>query len=152
MPMKVSDSHPSSNKKLTPRPTKDHRRREHTLFLTLQELELMKIIWDRGEASVAQVKETYGADYKLAYTTIMTVLSRLQKKGMLKQRKSGKAFYYSAVHPREKLAEVGVDNLARIFFSGSREAMAEFCRSGRLRTPVEPKRKAEPAGIDETLL
>lgn len=122
------------------------------MFLTLQELELMKIIWDLREASGAQVREIYRAEYDLAYTTIMTVLSRLEKKGMLKQRKSGKAFYYSATHSREEVAEAALDNLARIFFNGSREKVADFCRGnpGAARPPQHQESTA--AHIDETLL
>lgn len=141
-----------SKKKLTPPPTKDRRRREHPMFLTLQELELMKIIWNLGEASVAQVKKVYQSDYNLAYTTIMTILSRLEKKGMLKQRKSGKAFYYSAIHSREEVAEAAIDNLARIFFNGSRESIADFCHGNYSVDHRQPREEYVPESIDETLL
>ncbi len=114
----------------------------------------MKIIWDMGEASVAQVKEVYQAQHRLAYTTIMTVLSRLERKGILKQRKSGKAFFYSAAYSREDLAEAAVDTLVRIFFNGSRDHLVEFC--GGAKRSASPKR-LRPASsvreaIDETLL
>lgn len=149
--MKVEES-TSPSKKLTPRATKDLRRREHLLFLTLQELELMRIIWERGEASVAQVRKIYQSERNLAYTTIMTFLSRLKEKGMLKQRKVGKAFYYSPLHSREEVADAAIDNLARIFFKESRESLANFCRG----VPPSPPRRAEEKplkeNIDETLL
>ncbi len=151
--MKAFEPLPSSGKKLKLQPTKDRRRREHALMLTVQELELMKIIWDLGEASVAQVREIYQAEHDLAYTTIMTVLSRLEKKGMLKQRKSGKAFFYSTVHPREIHAEAAVDNLCRIFFNGSRKQLADFCRDKQIAIPSPSKTKKLPnERIDETLL
>jgi predicted transcriptional regulator len=121
------------------------------MFLTIQELELMKIIWELGEASVAQVKQRYQTHFDLAYTTIMTVLSRLVKKGMLKQRKSGRAFQYSAVYSREAVAEAALDNFARIFFNGSREAIAEFCRRDYSVPPLAGGPQ-ETVPIDETLL
>lgn len=122
------------------------------MFLTVQELELMKIVWDLGEASVAQVRQRYQPEHSRAYTTIMTVLSRLEKKGMLKQRKSGKAFVYSAIHSREAVAEAALDNLARIFFDGSRDSIAEFCR--RSPSPASPSAPPSPdtGPIDEILL
>lgn len=141
-----------SRQKLKPLPTKDRRRREHVLFLTVQELELMKIIWELGEASVAEVRQRYQNEHPLAYTTVMTVLSRLERKGMLKQRKSGKAFYYSAVHAREELAEAAIDILARIFFKGSRESLIDFCRGAAPRSKTVPPSGARSAAIDETLL
>ncbi|MDD5542566.1 MAG: BlaI/MecI/CopY family transcriptional regulator [Acidobacteriia bacterium] len=141
-----------SRQKLKPLPTKDRRRREHALFLTIQELELMKIIWESGEASVAEVRQKYQNDHPLAYTTIMTVLSRLERKGMLKQRKSGKAFYYSAVHGREALAETALDILARIFFKGSRQALIDFCRGATARPKAVAPPESKPASIDDSLL
>jgi BlaI family transcriptional regulator, penicillinase repressor len=141
-----------STKRLIPKPTKDLRRREHAMFLTIQELELMSIIWNLGEASVAQVKEAYQADRNLAYTTIMTILSRLEKKGMLKQRKAGKAFFYSAVHSREEVAEAAIDNLSRIFFGGSRESLVQFCQGSE--TPSAPAQHPliSRKSMDEILL
>ncbi|MBZ5534810.1 MAG: BlaI/MecI/CopY family transcriptional regulator [Acidobacteriia bacterium] len=138
--------------KLTPKPTRDRRHREHAMFLTVQELELMKIVWDLGEASVAQVRQRYQPERSRAYTTIMTVLSRLEKKGMLKQRKSGKAFFYSAVHSREVMTEAVIDELARIFFNSSRDSLAEFCRRNPSVSSPPARSAPNPGSIDETLL
>jgi len=112
----------------------------------------MKIVWELGEASVAQVKQHYQSEHSLAYTTIMTVLSRLEKKGMLKQRKAGKAFFYSAVYSREAVAEAAIDNLARIFFNGSRNLIVEFCRGDQSLVTPRERPAIRPEVIDETLL
>jgi predicted transcriptional regulator len=141
-----------STKRLIPKPTKDRRRREHAMFLSVQELELMSIIWNLGEASVAQVKETYQADRNLAYTTIMTVLSRLEKKRMLKQRKAGKAFFYSAVHSREEVAQAAIDNLSRIFFGGSRESLVRFCQGSEPPSTSSQRSLISRESMDEILL
>jgi predicted transcriptional regulator len=122
------------------------------LFLTVQELELMRIVWDLGEASVTQVRQRYLSEHKLAYTTVMTVLSRLEKKGMLRQRKVGKAFFYSAAHSRTEVAEVAVATLARIFFDGSEESMASFCRGRRDKPVARASREVAATPIDEALL
>jgi predicted transcriptional regulator len=63
--------------------------------LTLGPLEIavMQILWDLGESNVHQVLE--GLDRPLAYTTAMTTVDRLFKKGLLDRRKSERAFVYS---------------------------------------------------------
>jgi predicted transcriptional regulator len=58
------------------------------------ESELMERIWARGEISVRDLHAELAP--RLAYTTIMTTLDRLFKKGLLERRKLGKAFYYTA--------------------------------------------------------
>lgn len=58
------------------------------------ESELMGRIWERGEISVRDLHLELAP--RLAYTTVMTTLDRLYKKGLLNRRKQGKAFYYTA--------------------------------------------------------
>src|SRR5580765_5695242 len=58
------------------------------------ESEVMERVWRRGELSVRDLHEEIGS--RLAYTTVMTTLDRLYKKGMLQRRKVGKAFLYVA--------------------------------------------------------
>jgi predicted transcriptional regulator len=57
------------------------------------ETALMKRIWEVGEASVRDLHSEVSS--RLAYTTVMTTLDRLYKKGLLQRRKSGKAYVYS---------------------------------------------------------
>src|ERR1700729_4300585 len=57
------------------------------------ETSVMNVIWSRGESSVHDVVESLEQD--LAYTTIMTTLGRLFKKGLLKRKKENRAFMYS---------------------------------------------------------
>ena len=57
------------------------------------EREIMEEIWRRGEASVSEMHKAF--DERAAYTTLMTTLDRLHKKGLLKRRKDGRAFLYS---------------------------------------------------------
>ena len=58
------------------------------------ESELMEKVWDRGEFSVRDIYREFAT--RLAYTTVMTTLDRLYKKGLLTRRKVGKAFHYAA--------------------------------------------------------
>jgi predicted transcriptional regulator len=65
------------------------------------ERRVMDIVWERGEASVRDVHAS--VDSGLAYTTVMTTLDRLYRKGALIRRKEGRAFLYSASAPREEM-------------------------------------------------
>jgi predicted transcriptional regulator len=57
------------------------------------EVTVMEIVWERGESNVRDVVDRLGRP--LAYTTVMTTLDRLYKKGLLARRKSDRAFFYS---------------------------------------------------------
>jgi predicted transcriptional regulator len=67
------------------------------------ERELMEHVWKLDEVSVSTVHEQLGG--RLAYTTIMTTLDRLFKKGVLQRRKQGRAFMYSARFSREQFKQ-----------------------------------------------
>src|SRR5579871_3736434 len=64
------------------------------------EFAVMEIVWQRPEANVHHVAELLARP--LAYTTVMTTLDRLYKKGLLDRRKSDRAFVYSARFSREE--------------------------------------------------
>lgn len=64
------------------------------------EITVMEILWARGDSNVHEVAEKL--DRPLAYTTVMTTLDRLYKKGLLERRKAERAFFYV---PRMSRAE-----------------------------------------------
>jgi predicted transcriptional regulator len=64
------------------------------------ETTVLQILWDRGESNVHDVSELLGRP--LAYTTVMTTLDRLYKKGLLERRKSDRAFLYSPRFSRQE--------------------------------------------------
>jgi predicted transcriptional regulator len=68
------------------------------------ESEVMEELWRSGEASVRAVMENLNsaATKPRAYTTYMTIMARLHKKGLLGRRREGKTDYYAPVHPREE--------------------------------------------------
>lgn len=67
------------------------------------ERQVMDVVWERGEVSVRDVLLCFGAT--VAYTTLMTTLDRLYKKGVLGRRKSGRAFVYRAATSRDQLEQ-----------------------------------------------
>jgi predicted transcriptional regulator len=70
------------------------------------ESEVMDELWRREEATVRVVMEARNAvaDKPRAYTTYMTIMSRLDGKGLLRRRREGKTDYYCPVHTREEYA------------------------------------------------
>lgn len=66
------------------------------------EADIMEIVWQRGELTVRQVYEILQDIRQIAYTTVMTVMSRLADKGLLKKLKEGNAFVYRATASREE--------------------------------------------------
>lgn len=79
------------------------RRLSDVILDTLGDLELKTLeeVRRRGEANVGSVCDAFGQTY--AYTTLMTTLDRLYKKGLLERRKEGRAFYYTAKYSVEDM-------------------------------------------------
>jgi len=84
-------------------------------FLGELELAVMDIIWKQDSATVAQVLEILNqADSRqLAYTTVMTIMSRLAEKGWLIAEKQGRAYIYQAVNTRSKAEAAAVSSVVR---------------------------------------
>jgi predicted transcriptional regulator len=80
------------------------------------EIVLMEILWARGESSVRRVFES--VDRPLAYTTVMTTLERLFKKGLLDRHKSGRAFLYAPRLTRQEWEQRRAGDLVSVFLSG----------------------------------
>src|SRR5437879_12005709 len=76
------------------------------------ERELMERVWEIGESSVTQVHESLSG--RLAYTTVMTTLDRLYKKGLLQRRKQGRAFLYTAKMSKAEFKEGLVKRALRL--------------------------------------
>lgn len=72
------------------------------------EAEVMDAVWDNGESSVRQVMEVLNADVTRprAYTTYMTIMARLDGKGLLERRRQGKSDLYRPRYSREEYADV----------------------------------------------
>jgi predicted transcriptional regulator len=107
------------------------------------ELLCLTALWSLEQGNVQQVRQVVAESRPLAYTTIMTVLERLVRKGKITRRKNGRAFVYSPQASRDSLRRLAVQELVDQFFDGSAEALAEF-----LRRPVE--RPVASASVDES--
>lgn len=66
------------------------------------ETEVMSRFWRRGPATVREVVDELTKDRDLAYTTVMTVMVRLERKGLLKRERTGKMYLYRAALTRDQ--------------------------------------------------
>jgi predicted transcriptional regulator len=90
--------------------------RSQSLALGSLEFELMEILWSKGESSVREVVPKLGRP--LAYTTVMTTLDRLFKKGLLVRHKSDRAFVYSPSFSRQQWEQKRAGSLIAGFLCG----------------------------------
>jgi predicted transcriptional regulator len=83
----------------------------------------MKLVWDRGEATVRDVYEALLEHRRIAYTTVMTTMNILEKKGHLKKRADGRSFVYRPARPRQKVLQAMVRDFVDRVFGGSAEPL-----------------------------
>ncbi len=83
------------------------------------EADVMHVVWEKGKATVQDVKDALEPRRSLAYTTIMTVMSRLAEKGMLERRKEGRAYYYTAAASQEKVAGSLLQSIVKRLYDGA---------------------------------
>ena len=88
------------------------------------ELACLKALWSLQEGNVRAVQQVVALSRPLAYTTIMTVLDRLVRKGKLKRRKVGRAFVYSPEASRDSMRRAALRELVDGFFDGSEDCVA----------------------------
>ena len=80
------------------------------------ETEILRLVWQVGEATVQQVYDSLPAGRSIAYATVQTLLRRLEKKGYLRHRAEGKAHVFYAATKREDVIGRSVnDFLGRLF-------------------------------------
>ncbi len=97
--------------------------RKRSPGLTDAELRLMEVLWTKGAATVSDVMDALPGNPPLAYSTVLTTLRILERKGYLKHGKEGRAFVYRPLVAREKEREKAVTHLLRRFFEGSPELL-----------------------------
>lgn len=91
-------------------------------FSELQ-LALMRVLWQRGEASVGEVAEAVASERGLAHTTVATVLTRLAARGAVEARREGRQLVYRAVVSEPQVQKSMVGALIQRLFSGDPNAL-----------------------------
>lgn len=97
-------------------------RPKHTT-LTPQELEIMKLVWQRDTATVRDIYEALLEHRKIAYTTVMTMMKILETKGYLKKRRQDRAFVYRPAHPKNQVIGGMLREFIDRVFNGSAEPL-----------------------------
>ncbi len=88
------------------------------------ELQVMNVLWEKKEASVIDVVNSIGKD--VAYTTILTVLSRMYSKGMVERSKVGKNYVYSIKEEKGTTLSSMLDKIKRSVFGGKSLQMVNY--------------------------
>jgi BlaI family penicillinase repressor len=99
------------------------------------QLAIMQVLWERGEATVGEVREALQPQRPLAYTTVGTMLSKMEERGQVTHRSDGRVNVYRARIRREKVSRSMVKDLAQRLFAGDVTQMVahllEGCEPGR---------------------
>lgn len=89
------------------------------------ELRVMHVLWDHGQATVADVVERLPGVPVLAYNTVLTVLRILERKGYVSHAKTGRAFLYRARVPRAQARRRALAHLRARLFGGSTTSLVQ---------------------------
>ena len=101
-----------------------------TTSLTDLQLAIMRILWDRAEATLVEVQTRLRPERDLAQTTIATLLSRLEKRGVVEHRLDGRQFVYRPLVTEQDVRRSMVSELTTLLFDGRPEAlMSHLLRS-----------------------
>jgi BlaI family penicillinase repressor len=91
--------------------------------LTAQELEIMKVIWEREHATVRDVYEALLEHRKVAYTTVMTMMKILEHKGYLRKSQEERAYVYRPAQAKRQVIGAMVKDFINRVFNGSAEPL-----------------------------
>jgi predicted transcriptional regulator len=106
----------------------------------------LNALWEIREGNVEEVRRFVSQTRPLAYTTVLTLLDRLARRGAVSRRKEGRGFRYQATVERDKLRRLALRHFLEYHFEGSETKLKIF-----LEQPVEERVVAESAGAGESL-
>ena len=93
--------------------------------VALSELQIavMRVLWERAEASVADIAAVLGSERGLKYTTVATLLTRLEKRGVVRPRRDGRQLIYRALVGEPQVRRSMVADLIGSLFGGDPRAL-----------------------------
>src|SRR5271169_5495 len=97
--------------------------RHAVLDLAPLELDCMNMLWPMGEGTVREIRDALASRRPRAYTTIMTIMDRLARKGVVERRKVGRAYIYRPNLSAEDARAHALGQVIENFFGGSRDAL-----------------------------
>jgi predicted transcriptional regulator len=105
------------------RPEKPRPPRRALLDLAPLELDCLNTLWPMGEGTVREIRDRLAERLPRAYTTIMTIMDRLARKGIVERKKAGRAYVYRANLSAEDARSQAVGHVIEKFFAGSKDAL-----------------------------
>jgi BlaI family transcriptional regulator, penicillinase repressor len=107
--------------------------RSASSILTGQELEIMKVVWERNEVTVRDVYETLRARRPIAYTTVLTMMKVLDRKGFVEADRAERTHVYRPAKPQQRVVGDMLRDFVDRVFNGSAEPLLQhLVRDGRL--------------------
>jgi predicted transcriptional regulator len=97
--------------------------RHAVLDLAPLELDCMNMLWPMGEGTVREIRDALASRRPRAYTTIMTIMDRLARKGVVERRKIGRAYTYRPNLSAESARAQALSQVIESFFGGSTESL-----------------------------
>jgi BlaI family penicillinase repressor len=104
--------------------------RRRLLDLAPLELDCMNTLWPIGQATVREIRDLLAERRPRAYTTIMTIMDRLARKGVVERVKAGRAYVYRARLTVDEARTQALGQVLENFFGGSRESLVAHLGSG----------------------
>ena len=98
--------------------------------LTELQLAILRVVWDKGEATVQDIWETLHPERGLAQTTIATMLSRLERRGVVTRRAQARQYHYKAAVTEPEVQHSMVGELTERLFDGDVTALVQHLLSG----------------------
>jgi predicted transcriptional regulator len=97
------------------------------------QIAVVRVLWKHGETSVADVAKVLGEERGLKHTTVATLLTRLEKRGVVAQRREGRQLMYRACVSESQVRRSMVGGLIGALFGGdSRELVAHLLRESEI--------------------
>jgi len=98
--------------------------------LTELQLAILRVIWDKGEATVQDIWEALHGERGLAQTTVATMLSRLERRGVVTRRAESRQYHYRAAVTEQEVQHSMVGELTERLFDGDVTALVQHLLSG----------------------
>ncbi len=106
--------------------------RRRLLDLAPLELDCMNTLWPVGQATVREIRDGLAVRRPRAYTTIMTIMDRLARKGVVERVKAGRAYVYRARLTADDARTQALGQVLENFFGGSKEALVAHLGSSNV--------------------
>lgn len=95
------------------------------------QLRIMKVLWTRTRATVGQVQEDLNRSKKLAYTTVATMLRKMEAKGLVQHVEEGRTYVYEAAYEEASVSRNLADDLVEKLFEGRLSGLVSHFLSTR---------------------